>query len=166
MVSFPLGLVIWHNNTQMELIFLTLDDFSDSFSHLTYKIYIKLAVKLVAFIFFQTFDSLTFSKMLPYNSYNSFFHFFLQNMIFALSVYLIQKLFFAFFVCFTCLLLRHSNFSLMFKIFLEHLIILTRQSFHGDCYLLAEVIVAVLAVRPDNQLLKRQNVRGLRLRLG
>ena len=165
MVPFSFGLVVWHNYAQMELIFLTLDDFSNSLPHLTNEIYVKLAVKLVAFIFFKPLDRLTFAKMLPHNSNNSFLHFFFQNVIFTFSVNLIQEFLFALFISVASFFLRHCNFSLMFEILLKHLVVLTRQSFHSDCHLFPEVVVTVLAVRPHNQLLEGQNVRRLRLRL-
>jgi hypothetical protein len=114
MVPFSFGLVIGYNDAQMEFIFFALNYFSDSFSHLTDKIYVKLAVELVTFVLFKTLDDFTFPKVFSYNSHYGFFHFLFKNVIFTFCVYFVQKLLFAFFVGLVRLLLGHCNFSLVF----------------------------------------------------
>jgi hypothetical protein len=46
----------------------------------------------------------------------------------------------------------------MLKIFLEHLIVLSGEGFNCDGNLFPEVIIAVFAIGPDNQLFERQDV--------
>ena len=96
-----------------------------------------------------------FLVSLFHNPDDSLFHFLLKNVILPRLVNLIQEFLFPFFVCFSCLLCRHSNICLLLKIYLEQGIVLSSESFDSDSYLFAKIVSGCLGERPFDKLLFR-----------
>lgn len=79
-------------------------------------------------------------------------------MILSSLINLIKELLFALLVPLLRFLVRHSLGELFLQVRLEHVVVLTRQRFYSDCYLLAKVIGGNLRVWPPNKCLDRDDL--------
>ena len=85
-------------------------------------------------------------------------------MVLSRGVNFIEEFLLASFVSIIRLNLTHRNGGLMLEVLLEHLIVLSCQSFDCNSALLAEVVIWVLAERPLYKFFQRHNLIWLRLR--
>lgn len=165
MITFTICLHFRCGNHKVKLISLSLDHLLDGLFHLLDKVYVQLWVELVTSVLLESFECTSLLEMFADDSDDCLLHLFFQNVVLALGVNLIKEFFLTLFICLISLFLTSWDLRLGFQISLEHLVVLSSQSFHCNSDLLPKVIVTVFAEGPHDQLLDWQHIWRLGLRL-
>ena len=91
--------------------------------------------------------------MLSDNAHNGFLHLLFEDVVLATSVNFVKEFLLTLIVGLISFFLRHWDLSLGLQVLLEHLVVLSCKSFHGNSNLLSEIIIARFREWPHDQLL-------------